>query len=467
MELTGSFVADLELLLSVGILLCLFLYLVVRLPAIGLACFMFLVLTRAHEYIPHSEVFRPSVLVGMIMLIGLFFHLAVKQQPLYFTGTQSWLFGAFIVLCLILLFFKGQTMYDRSGRLLIEPLLLVGISFFATLNAVRNFRDFQIILITLALIGVTISLLTLVQSFVTGIVHGRGWVYMGEQEKIIRAGSLGIDPNEVAATLATLLPLFFFLFDSENRSALRRLFYLWSIPLAILTIFLTYSRGGFLCFIAALFLIFIKRLQAKYVIGLAVLLILIFVLVPSTFWERLVSTGTTDTTGEGRVLIYQAAINMIQANPLTGIGYGQFYYLFGRYTNLPIQSYSSQNTFFGIAAETGLINLLIFLGLFAVTFLDLRRLKREAAYDKNMWMIKISDALTATLIITLISGLTLDRRMWVLIYIALALVVVLKRIWRQAPGTTALVTPGIMNNVEVSIREPVGNQIMTKNGLII
>jgi len=463
MELTGSLVADIELLLSVGILLCLFLYLVMRLPAMGLACFMFLVLTRAHEYIPRSEVFRPSILVGLIMLVGLFFYSLVKRQPLHFKGPQPWLLVAFIALCWILLFTKGQTIYDRNGRLLIEPLLLVFVLFFATLNAIRNFRDFQIILNTLVLIGVTISLLTLVQSFVTGIVNGRAWIYIGEEAMITRAGSLGIDPNEVAATLATLLPLFFLLFDNEKSSIVRRTLYLLGIPLVVLTVFLTYSRGGFICLLAAFFLIFKKRLQVKNVIGFAALLVLIVVFTPSAFWERLASSGTTDTTGEGRLIIYQAAINMIQAHPLTGIGYGQFQYLFGRYTSLPIQSYSPQNTFLGVAAETGLINLLIFLGLFVVTFLDLRRLKREAVYCKDKWIIKLSDTLIAVLIITLISGLTLDRRMWVLIYIALALVVVLKRIWRQALDSTVFSAPGIKNEV-VFMREPLGNQVMRKNG---
>jgi O-antigen ligase len=439
MELTGSLVADVELLLSVGILLCLFSYLVVRLPAIGLACFMFLVLTRAHEYIPHSEVFRPSVLVGMIMLIGLFFHVLVKRQPLHFTGPQSWLFAAFIALCGILLFTKGQTIYDRNGRFLIEPLLLVFVSFFATLNAIRSFRDFQIILFTLVLIGITISLLTLVQSFTTGIVHGRAWIYMGEEAMVIRAGSVGIDPNEVATTLATLLPFIFFFLNNEKSSAIRRRLCLLSIPLVVLTVFLTYSRGGFLCLLAAFFLIFKKRLRAKYVIGLAVLLVIIVALVPFTFWERLASSGTTDTTGEGRLIIYQAAVNMILTNPFTGIGYGQFYYLFSRYAGPQIQSFSAQNTYLGIAAETGLINLLIFLALFGVTFWDLRQLNYEALYQNDMWMIKVSDTLRATLIITLISGLTLDRRMWVLIYVALALVVVLKRIWLQTRDATAAI----------------------------
>lgn len=438
MELTGSFIADIELLISIGIFLCLFLYLVVRLPVVGLVCFIFLTLTRAHEYIPNSELFRPSVIVGMIMLIGLAFHLLIMRQPLRFTGPQSWLLVVFIAISLILLFTKGQMIYDSNNHLLIEPLLLVAVAFFATLNAVKSLSDLKIILNTFAVIGVTIALLTLVQSFITGIMTGQTWIYMGEQGMVNRAGSLGIDPNEVAATLATLLPVFFFLFDNEKSSTFRRTLYLLGIPLAILTIFLTYSRGGFLCLMVALFLIFKKRLLAKYVIGFAALVIIIFVLVPFTFWERIASTGTTDTTGQGRMIIWEVTLNMIQEHPLTGIGFGQFPYVFAQYSGQKYYYFSPQSTYLGIAAETGIVNLLIYLVLCGVTFFNLHQLKRGAQILNDTVMIKLCDVLNASLVVAMISGLTLDRRMWILVYILLALAVVLKRIGQQSRAPVAV-----------------------------
>jgi hypothetical protein len=59
MELTGSVIADVELLLALAALLGLFLLIMVRRPVWGLVSFIFLVLTRVHEYIPGSQAFRP------------------------------------------------------------------------------------------------------------------------------------------------------------------------------------------------------------------------------------------------------------------------------------------------------------------------------------------------------------------------------------------------------------------------
>jgi len=428
-RLTGSLIADVELLLVFSILLCFFVFLVVRRPLVGFVSFIFLVLTRLHQYIPNSEVFRPSVGVGIIMMLGLFLFLWKTKAPIFFTGPQTFILCAFIAFSWISLFTKGQTLYDAYGHLLIEQLLLVFVSFFATINAVRSMRDLQIVIKTLVGIGLTISLMTLVQSFVTGNFFGlgRSWSYQRVDAAVIRAGSLGIEPNGVAATLAVLLPLFcYFLYDGKRSVFINGLYYV-GVLLVVLTIFLTYSRTGFVCLTAACFLIFGKKLSIKNIIVFLSLLLMVVIVIPGAFWERIASTGTTDTTGTGRLLIYQTALRMIQAHPLTGVGYGQFHYFYGHYGG-HLDSTSPHNTYLSIAAESGVINLSIFICLILATFVDLRRLRGKALHVSDPGMVQLVDALSASLIVALVAGLTLDCSSWVPFYICLALVVALKRI---------------------------------------
>lgn len=429
--LTGSSIADLELLLGLGVLLCLFFFFAVRRPVIGVVGFIFLVLTRVHEFIPNAHVLRPSIIVGVLMLLGLLFFLYLNRAAVYFSGLQSWILLAFIIFCWTSLFTKAGTVYDAHGRILIEPLLLVLVTFFALQNAVRNFRDFRVVFIALAWCGLTITLLALVQSFITGVAHGRGalWLYQSGEGEVRRVGGLGLHPNDLPVTLAALLPVYFFFLDQEKRSPWLRAMSLVVIPVATLTAFLTYTRGGFLCLAAAFFLIFSKRLNAKYTISFVFLIVIIAVLVPNAFWERLGSTLTTDTTGTGRLFIYQAALNMIQANPFTGVGYGQFYYLYSYYGGQLFDFVSPHSTYLGIAAETGIFNLAIFLSLPLVAFGDLRQLKLKARAGADFRTVQLVDTLKASLIIALISGLTLDQSSWVLFYVCLALVVILKRIY--------------------------------------
>ena len=159
--------------------------------------------------------------------------------------------------------------------------------------------------------------------------------------------------------------------------------------------------------------------------------------IPGSFWERIASTGTIDTTGTGRLFIYQAALNMVHTHPLTGVGYGQFYYFYRQYGE-KWDSMSPQNTYLSIAAESGIINLSIFIGLIIVTFLDLRQLKCKALYFSDHRMTQLFDAIDASFIITLISGLTLDQSRWILFYILIALVVVLKRIEQRSRASAPL-----------------------------
>jgi O-antigen ligase len=426
-QLTGSLIADLELLLGLGLLLCLFFFLVLRRPIIGLVCFLFLVLTRAHEYIPHAEKFRPSVVVGIVMLAGLFIHLLIYGRAIYFTGAHSLILLTFVAFCWISLFAKGHTLYDYNDRIMIEPLLLAVVAFFGLLNAIRSAKDYRMILLTLSWAAVIICVLTLVQSFITGLLSGKSYAYYGASGTFTRAATVGLNPNDVAFNLTTLLPLIFFLFFQEKRSGILKALRLASILLIVVTVLLTFSRAGLVSLFVALFLIFRKRLGAKYRFGLIALIIGLAFVLPGAFWERLLSTGTIDPTGQGRLIIYQTAVNMIQAHPLTGVGYGQFYYLYSNYGGLIWRYITSHQTYLGIAAETGLISLFIYLCLFGVTFVDLRRIKHQALAAADTWTVQLAEVFTATLILTLVAGITSDRSHDAIVFIMLALAVVLNR----------------------------------------
>jgi hypothetical protein len=180
---------------------------------------------------------------------------------------------------------QRRKLYDNNGHILIEPLLLVLVTFLTVLNAVRNTRDFRLVLLALAWCGLVIAFLSLLQSFLTGVPYGRGgsWIFETERDVVTRVGGLGIHPNDLPVTLAVLLPLYFFLLDHEKRSRLLKGIYFLGIPLLTLTVFLTYTRGGFICLLTACFLIFKKRLNAKYMIGLALLLTSIVAFIPGAF----------------------------------------------------------------------------------------------------------------------------------------------------------------------------------------
>jgi O-antigen ligase len=426
-SLTGSLFGDAELVLGLGIVVVLFFYATARRPVVGLAGFLFLVLTRAHEYFPQLERLRPSVVIGMIMLAGLFAHLWRKRQPLAFGKPHALILLAYIGICWLSLLVQGRSYYDLNGKLLIEPLLLVLVSFFVTLNAIHDEREFRFLLLTLGAIGITIAAATLVQSFITGVMFGRGanWIYSSEEGILRRAGTLGLNPNDVAFTLAVLLPVSYWHTQSHRNSPLVRGLFALSLPLLTLTVILTLSRGGFICLIVALLLIFYRMLKAKYVIAFFLLCFGVVLFTPAAFWERLASTWTSDPTGQGRLIIYQVALNMIETNPLTGVGYGQFYFLYSSYGGKIWQSVSSHNTYLGIAAETGLPNLILFTILITMCFITISQISRQSRTGAASQMAFL---LRTSLIVILLAGLTGDVSQWVLLYLIIAMTLAFKRI---------------------------------------
>jgi O-antigen ligase len=437
---TDNLITDIELLLSAGSLVCLFLFLVIRRPVVGLVCFLFLVITRANEYIPQSKVFRPSIGVGMIMLVGLLFFLLFKGQPIYFTGPQSLILFVFIAFSWSTLFMTAPASHDRPIVSFFEPLLLVAVSFFTTINVVRSMANLRTVLVVLGFIGVTISVLTIVQSFFTGLMSGASYAYESDADLYTRAATTGLGPNGVAFTLVTTLPVFFYLLENEKSSILVKRLCILGIPLAVLTIFLTFSRGGFICLFVGFLLILRRKLNFKYLMGVLVLFLIIVFWVPAAFWERLFETAIADPTGQGRSLIWQGALRMIQAHPLTGVGYGQFVNELTRYQPY-IGSAGPHNTFFGIAAETGLISLVIFVTLLFATFYDLRQLRRNALAFLDYSGAGLSETLKTSLILAVIFGLTGDQRHAVIFYVCIALAIALKRIWRQPQPIIAANVP--------------------------
>ncbi|MCG8604268.1 O-antigen ligase family protein [bacterium] len=394
----------------------------------GYALFIFTVLTRAHEYIPNYEIYRPSVLFGMMMLLGLYFHILLGRLRVRFHNPQSIILSAFIAFCWISLLVQSYVESSEASIREIEPLLLVLVCYFVLINVVRNFRDFRIILNTLALSGITIAILSVVQSFATGITFGKGayWVYHGSSGLIQRAGTLGLNPNGIAIILSALLPLFVFLSENERKSFVRKKLYILAIPLLALTTLLTLSRAGFIGLIIAFLLISRRRLKPTYLISIGILMVVVFLYVPEMA-ERILSTSSADTTGGGRLLIWEGAFNMIKDHPFTGVGYGQFMKVFNKFQpHFP--PVVCHNSYLSIAAETGIITLFTFLGLVVLTLFDVGKLRRVAALLDDPWVAQISGVLGVSIILILISGLTHNTHHDVLLYINIALVVVLKRL---------------------------------------
>jgi O-antigen ligase len=130
----------------------------------------------------------------------------------------------------------------------------------------------------------------------------------------------------------------------------------------------TKSRGGFIGFVAMLaaYLLVARLLTPGVVVGLLLGGLLIVPMVPASFWNRMASItdASRDTTGsrEERVELMKQAWRVFEANPLTGIGAGQFqnYQEPGQVQHWRV----THNTLLQLGSELGIFGVLTMMFLF-------------------------------------------------------------------------------------------------------
>jgi O-antigen ligase len=203
-------------------------------------------------------------------------------------------------------------------------------------------------------------------------------------------GVLG-NPNYLAA--ACLVPL-------SAASALmvvwrRRLVVVVGLPvLGILigVMILTQSRGGLLAlFVFGVIAIIGNRKPGKAIVATVVLAMAVLALAPDDAWDRLGGLanvgGRSDTdwrtvdeegSAEQRLRIAQTALKIIGDHPIGGTGTGTYPIMNERY-DPGVGRMDPHNTYLHVAAEQGLVGLVLFLGIFTTALRHARARAQQIA----------------------------------------------------------------------------------------
>lgn len=188
------------------------------------------------------------------------------------------------------------------------------------------------------------------------------------------AGTIG-EPNQLAAVLVAGVVIALALAVVEKGKPLLRIVYVVAAGICLLATFLTLSRAGIVALMMAMVATVIVggrwRAQAFAVATavLATLFVFFAFLATPHQRDRVTATGAGSTTG--RSDIWTIAWRMVQAEPVHGIGVGQFqtsavHYLIApgtiRRSDLIIdQPKVAHNIYLHVLAETGVVGLAAFL----------------------------------------------------------------------------------------------------------
>ena len=390
-------------------------------------CLAFIIFSfyRIHEAFPALGPFHIPQLLAMLTLLSLSWHYFGTRLIRPFWSIELILFACFFLLCTLGTVFATDR--PTAFRYWSEIFVKIGIMVLATAWLAREPRHFSMLSKYMVLAGVAISAVTLYNK-----LNGIGLV---EETRVTIGrdiGSLLGDPNDLSLVL--LFPMSFACSLLLTRGIGHRLRLLGfaSLPMILVAIVVTQSRGGLLGAAAVLGIFARYRIRSNFVL-LTIAGVGLVALFAAAGISGRVSGGAAeegiDASSDGRLYAWGAAFRMALNHPLTGVGLDNFLLNYWTYSNLHDgQNHAVHSTWFGVLAETGFIGLFLFLGM---VFLSLKTAivtshlltKSDAPASARA----LGEALVAGLAASAISGSFLTQGFTWPFYIQIALVVALAR----------------------------------------
>lgn len=174
--------------------------------------------------------------------------------------------------------------------------------------------------------------------------------------------------NWFALMLLSILPLQLTYLDI-SKSKSETCYLLFGVLASLACLLRTRSRMGIIgAILLLLLLLFSKRHQPKYILGLAMVCALLFATTHKYTWTRLWTSGdewnvsSGDTHRSGRKITWRQALVLIKEYPVNGVGIGNFreavkYHNLGRYDHVV------HNMFLEVGAENGIPALLAYVSI--------------------------------------------------------------------------------------------------------
>lgn len=332
---------------------------------------------------------------GPVLLSAVFGYRLIFRREGLVSDRMTWwmiLYGVMLALGLL---------YARSSDLVVSNLIEFTrnfITYLVVINMLITSRRLHAALWALLAMGVLLSTLTIYQSLsgrfdndFGGLAQYRVSDIAGDTQAPRPGGTLG-DANYYGQALLILLPIGFYL-AFRGRSGLSRLAGWASSAALIAAIVLTYSRGDALALgVVLIGVVIYKRPRPVFWLGLILAAIVVLPLLPANYIARLdtvvsVVQGNQQTllsedSLRGRAGAITAAVQMFLDHPLIGVGREnyplyQLQYLEGSGLALSSASIPPHDLYLEVAAESGIMGLIIVGGVFIVAWQALVEARRR------------------------------------------------------------------------------------------
>lgn len=219
------------------------------------------------------------------------------------------------------------------------------------------------------------------QSFSQAVLENPSWLVGISGRTYLRATGLFPDPHMFSFFLGLLIPLALGLALEFKKKRY------WIIFLSLLAAdILTFSRGGYLGLFAGalmMLILFWGKIGKKYktVFLVTASLFILLLTIPSPVSSRFLSSfNLREGSNQGRIVMWRKASEVIWEHPWTGTGIGNYPLEVKAAVDYREPIYA-HNTYLDIAAETGILNALVWIGLLAASLTGfLRKSKNDPLF---------------------------------------------------------------------------------------
>jgi len=398
-----------------------------------------------------------------LALFSLMAYLRVQDLTWGFARHQRWSFYIAVVTLAGFAAMQGQKKFMSGdircwimiGLSIVVPVGIIGSGQFEP-NDIKGMTEYaKIIAIALFTTGIVtrrdhLRVLVWVIAFSFGFYgmrSGVSGILSGGSLQILQGpGGMMADNNDFAMALCMGMPLMLHIALSEKSALVRRML-LTMVPMTMITIVLTHSRGAFLAMTCTVFLLIwrsknrLAGLSAGILLGIAGLMF-----APTSFTERIGTLQNVEEDGsaQGRLAAWATAAQMIKGNPVLGVGFGKFESNYDRYDPMQESGRSrgsrvAHNSYLQIWAECGTPAFLMYFSLIILSFIDIWRVRKEARVRYfSSWILHYCTMFEATMAAFTVGAMFLNRAHFDLFYHLVAIIVCFGQIARKEMRTMSV-----------------------------
>ncbi len=283
-----------------------------------------------------------------------------RDARVIYSPVNKWLFAFGFIYAVCTVISQTPSGSLQHGLLYIA---LLSVAFLLP-NALETRENALRLIWLMVTVGAIVSLGGFYQA-IFRVYGAEAWIDAQMFGGVLRVYSTLDNPNVLSEYLLLIVPMGAAL-ALTARGRWARLGAAMATAVMVLCLVLTYSRGGYLGFLAAAF-IFLVLLDRRFLLLGVLALALSPAFLPDSIVNRFLSIGDLeDTSTAYRLYIWKESVYMLRDYWLTGIGtglapYAKLHKIYGRYTP---DAQHAHSLYLQVTCECGAVGLLAMLGLF-------------------------------------------------------------------------------------------------------